>query len=437
MLLGKTCFSVGDSLRECRVRVRSAGFTLRWSFLDLLMNERPSSPALSFYRCAARFSARFLAASGLTESILLRRSVATGEIAFGFSDIDMAIGVGAGVADDGEKLLSLGRRLRFLRRLNPRLGHVEVHEPRGIESLARLDTFWGSQERRSVTLLSGKPVEIPHLPVDPIHALGRFGLWVEWFVPQSIQQRSRRNLKKTAMEAWDAYVVAERLIEEPYLLRGEMEAHIRESEPDVSTTRLEEPSYASWFVFSLAERLHRSRLPALRELKKAFLFEAILAPLHHRRRFVVLPRADCALPPQAYEKGAFPCTPEALHLFLHYKNPFLWWALPKELRDLGMAAPDAAGFLRACRYYDHGRFLRHPGFVEVNPHLVQARAGAITHALDWLSRGEIPPALPANQLEAALHITMSCDTYYRTVFPRLRRECLERNLTQLQLGFSR
>lgn len=150
------------------------------------------------------------------------------------------------------------------------------------------------------------------------------------------------------MESWNAYATAEGLIAEPYLLRSEMETHVRRAERDVITRRLEEPSYATRFVFGLADRLHRSRLPALRRLAKPLVFEAIMAPLALRRLFVVLPRADFPLPPEAFAPGAFPCTPEVLHLFLHYKNAFLYWALPPELLNLGMKPPSVPGFLRAC-----------------------------------------------------------------------------------------
>jgi predicted nucleotidyltransferase len=45
--------------------------------------------ATAFYRQAARLSARMLASSPIVESVLVHRSVATGEVFFGRSDIDM------------------------------------------------------------------------------------------------------------------------------------------------------------------------------------------------------------------------------------------------------------------------------------------------------------------------------------------------------------
>ena len=386
------------------------------------MSARFRELAAAFYRQAAKVSARMLASSPMVESVLVRRSVATGEVCFGRSDIDMLMVVGREAAEDGEKIASLYQKVRRVRVLNPALSHVDVFEPDGIASLARMDTFWGSMERRTLVLLRGKPVEIPFAPVQMDHALGRFLLWAEMYIPMSVQRRSRRDLWKTSLESWNAYATAEGLIAEPYLLRSEMEAHVRGAAGGVMTRRLEEPSYATRFVLGLADRLHHSRLPALRMLAKPLVFEAIMAPLALRRLFVILPRADFPLPPVAFARGAFPCTPEVLDLFLHYKNAFLYWALPPELLNLGMKPPSVPGFLRACRYYGHNHFLCYPGFVDANPPAPAARTACIGQALEWATRGELPPAIPQEKMREMLTRVPSFPDYYRTVYGPLRRE---------------
>jgi predicted nucleotidyltransferase len=386
------------------------------------MSARFRGLATAFYRQAAKVSARMLASSPMVESVLLHRSVATGEVCFGRSDIDMLLVVGREAAEDGEKIASLYRKVRRARVLNPALNHIDVYEPDGIASHARMDTFWGSTERRTLVLLRGKPVEIPFAPVQPDHAVSKFVLWAEWFVPMSVQRRNRRNLWKTSLESWNACATAGGLIAEPYLRRSEMEAHVHRAEGDVVTRRLEEPSYATRFVFGLADRLHNTRLPALRTLAKPLIFEAILAPLSLRRLFVVLPRADFPLPPEAFARGAFPCTPEVLHLFLHYKNAFLYWVLPPELLNLGMKPPSIPGFLRACRCYGHNRFLFHPGFADANPPVPAARTACIGQALEWAARGELPPAIPQEKMREMLTGAPSVLDYYRTAYGPLRRE---------------
>ncbi len=386
------------------------------------MNALSQELATACYRQAARWSARMLGPSPIVESILLHRSAATGEVRFGLSDIDLVVVLAGDAAADGDTLASLYQRVRRLRWVNPRLNHVDVHEPGGIQSRARIDTFWASLERRSLLLLRGRPVEVPFAPVLPEHALGKFGLWLEWHVPLSIQRRSRRDLWKTSLESWNACAAAEGALAEPYLLRSEMDARLRDTESDVPARRLEEPSGAAAFVLGLADRLHRARLPALRSLARPLVFEAVMAPLSLQRLFVVLPRADYPLPPEAFARLAFPCTPESLHLYLHYTNAFLYWALPPELLDLGMKPPLAADFLRACRYYGHSRFLFHPGFADRHPRTPAARTGFIRHALEWASRGEIPPAIPQREMRKMLADAPSCLDYYRTVYGPLRLE---------------
>jgi predicted nucleotidyltransferase len=379
--------------------------------------------ATAFYRQAARLSARMLAASPIVESVLVHRSVATGEVDFGRSDIDMLMVIGEEKAEDGAIIASLYQEVSRARRVNPALNHIDVYEPTGIASHARVDTFWGSVERRTTMLLRGKPVEIPFVPVHPDHALSKFLLWVEWFFAISVQQKNRRNLWKTSLECWNAYAVAEGLIPEPCLLRSEMEAQARSIEGNLITERLREPSYATRFVFELADRLHRSRLPAMRTLDKPLIFEAVTTPLCLRRLFVVVPRADSPLPPEAFVKGAFPCTPEILDLFAQTKNAFLHWILPSELLELGIEPPLVSGFLRSCRFYGHSRFLLYPGFADPRPPTQAARVALIRHAMEWASRGELPPAISEEKIREMM--TARAPTiadYYRAEYGALRRE---------------
>jgi predicted nucleotidyltransferase len=379
--------------------------------------------ATAFYRQAARVSARMLFSSPIVESVVLHRSVATGEVDFGRSDIDMLIVVDDERGEEGSLVASLCQDLKRARLINPALNHVDVYDPHGIASHARMDTFWASVERRSSMLLRGKPVEIPFAPVHPDHALSKFLLWVEWFFAVSVQQRNRRNLWKTSLECWNSYASAEGLIKEPYVLRREMEAQARGIEGNLTTERLREPDYATQFVFELAERLHRSRLPALGKLSKPMAFEAITAPLCLHRRFVVVPRAESPLPAETFEKGAFPCTPEILDLFIHAKNAFFYWILPPELLELGIEPPFISEFLRACGSYSHSRFLFHPGFAIASPQTQTARVAIIRHALDGASRGELPAAIPQEDIRELMTAgAATIADYFHTDYGRLRRE---------------
>jgi predicted nucleotidyltransferase len=377
--------------------------------------------AASLYRQAARVSASLLASHDIVRSVLLHRSAATGEVSFGRSDIDLMLIVDERGAEDGNALASLLATLGRARRLNPALGHVDVYDTANLVSYARMDTFWASVERRTAAVLRGPSVAPPIAPVHPDHALAKFLLWVEWYFAIAIRERNRRNLRKTALEAWNAYASAQGLIPEPCLTRGGMETAATASEPGLATARLEEPGYAAAFVLGLADRLHRSRLPALARLERPLILDVMVPPLSLRRRLVVLPRSDSPLPPETFEPDSFPCTPEVLDLFLHFKNAFLWWILGRALQDLGLRPPAISGFLRSCLFYGHSRFLSAPGFAVPDASTQAARLAQIRHVVDRAARGEVPTPFPETEIQRML-VPIPIVDYYRRQYGPLRHE---------------
>ncbi len=389
------------------------------------MSKLSKSVGASLYRGAASLSARILAGSPIVKSVVLHRSAATGEISFCRSDIDLLLVIDQEQVDDAARVAGLYRALCRARWLNPALGHVDVYDQGTIAAQARTDTVWASVERRSQLLLRGRPVDIPCTPVQADHALARFLLWVEWFFAISVQQRNRRNLKKLSLESWNAYALADGTMREPCVLRREMETHLRIAEPVVEPDRLEEPSYAVKFVLGLGERLHRSRLPALRKLDKPLIFEAITSPLCLPRVFVVLPRADSPLPPESFRKGAFLCTPEVLDLAVRYKNAFLYWVLPQELIDLGIEPPAVTTFLGSCLHFCQSRFLLHPGFATPGPATHAARLNIIRQAMEGISRDGLPPPVAQTEIREMMAAGVPVADYYRTEYAKLRRVSLE------------
>jgi hypothetical protein len=385
-----------------------------------------SSLGTGIYRGAASLTAWRLCRSPIVESVLAHRSVATGEVCFGRSDIDLLVFLRPEAAHDGERLAALYDKVRLCRRLNPALGHMEVHGRGGWQSWLETDTYWGALETRSALPLCGKPVARPHRPVNPDHAIRNFAIWVEGFFSIAVQQRSRRNLRKTVLESWNAYAAATGLIAEPYVRRDETELHWRRLEKTADWDGITgEPGPAAGHVFELAERLHRRFLPPLRPLPRPLVYQALLPPRLRRRTLVVLPRPGAPLPAEAFTAGAFLCTPEALDLFLHYANAFLYWTLPTELLAAGMQPPAPGEFVRSCRYYGQNHFLRNPGFINQAAYTPLAVAACWRHALDWLSRGEVPPPLPRAEIDRILTAVPRCGDYYRRSYAQVWREVAE------------
>jgi hypothetical protein len=377
--------------------------------------------AAGLYRQLARIGAARLYAGGLVESVMLRRSVATGEVRFPRSDIDLLVVLREDAAGDGAKLADLCGRVKTLNRLIPRFSHIDVQEPGGPQRQALTDSYWASLERRVNVPLAGRPVDLPAAPVDAAHAIGKLSLWLEWFIPNSIARRDRRNLWKTALEAWTACTVAEGAIAEPFVTRAEMERAAREHEAGLDPARLSDPAYAARFVFGLAARLHAAHLPPLPPLAHPLVVDIATPPLMLERRFVILPNSDTPLPPEVFRFGAFPCTPESIELYVRFLNPFIYGVLPPEL---GLRPPTPADYLRAVRYYGHERFLYYPGFAGADAGTQQGHLETLRHALDALEQSRLPEPLPQAEFRALRTPAASWRTYYRDLYPALRRHSL-------------
>ena len=378
---------------------------------------------LGAYRIAAYLTAQTLGTSPAVESVLVHRSVSTGEVVFGRSDIDLMLVIRRAAVFDGQQMASLWRLVRRARRFNPALSHIDVLEPDGIERLARADTCLASTERHSLRRLCGKPATFPELPVEPSHALARFVLWAEWYFAIALQTKNRRNIRKIALEMWNTYAVAEGLLAEPLLRRDEMESHLCATEGAAAARYLDDPARGAAFTFDLARRLHRSRLPELGQLPAPLVFETTTAPLGLRRVFAVVPRADSRLPPEVFARpGVFPCIPEVLHLHLHYRNAYLAWAMPAQLLDLGMKLPGPSRYLATSRNFNDDRFLRVPGFASAHSPGPAAMLSCLRYALPFLQRGEVPPPFTAQEMQSLASGVPSIDDYYRLQYPALRRE---------------
>lgn len=394
------------------------------------------SPAHAIYHLAAKLSARFLGLFPVVESVYVHRSVSTGEVSFGRSDIDLLVIVRPprGESADGAELAALYGWLRLARLGNPALSHIEIHDPVRLERWIRIDTYRGSQDRRSAIRLYGKPIAWTGMPVRPEDAVRRFAFWAERFFSTAVCERNRRNLRKIALEMWCTYATATGLLEEPCLTRPEMAARWAESDQaPLLETLTGDPFRASSVVFRLAQRLHDSLLPPLRALPEPLTIALLVPPRYRRRTLVVLPDADSPLPPEAFQPGSFLCTPEVFDLCLHYQNPFLAWVCPPQLFALGMLPPAAADFVRAGMYFGLDGAVWNPGFQHPDTWTPAASVAVIRHALPYLESGRIPPPLD-NALVARLAADRpSIPEYYRRVFPRVYRESEEQwdRLTRL------
>jgi hypothetical protein len=395
--------------------------------------------AVQFYRFAAKAVGIALCRNEIVESVYANRGVGRGEVTFGRSDIDLSLITRTPdpVSGDGPELYSLYRRVRALQRMNPALTHVMVYDRRGIDRWMRTDTYLGSQERRSMFLLAGKPVSTPDIAVRREDAVRWVVFWCDRFFPLAVQQRNRRNLRKLAIEVWKSWAVAQGIVAEPYLTLQEAVLKAR-SHPIGSdlTDAVADPRHATGFIMKLAGILHDSLFPPLEKLQEPLVFRMLMPPRSRQRVLVILPHPDAALPAAAFEAQSLLATPEFLHLYLHYFNPFLDWTLPPELRKLGFSIPTPHEFVRACLFYGQDNILRLPGFVRKDAAWLPHAVLAFNHySIPYLCSGEAPPPMPEKDVLDSVAHDANCLDYYRREYAQLYRRFGEqlKALEQLEM----
>jgi hypothetical protein len=172
----------------------------------------------------------------------------------------------------------------------------------------------------------------------------------------------------------------------------------------------------------LAGILHDRLYPPLGKLEEPLVFRMLMPPRSRHRVLVVLPHPEAPLPEAAFEAQSLLATPEFLHLYLHYYNPFLDWTLPPEIRKLGFAAPTPHEFVRACLFYGQDNILKLPGFVRKDstwlPHAILA---FLRHSVPYLLNDEVPPPMSEKSVLDSIAHTPDCSEYYIRDFPKLCR----------------
>jgi hypothetical protein len=383
----------------------------------------PSSVSNAIYRKMARLAAVRMGRCEVVRSVYARRSVAVGETRLILSDIDMSAVVRrpSTPSCDGDQLLSLLQRYRSLRKLLWRLGECIVYDPADLRRWALADPYRGSTDRRSHLLLFGDPPVFPAPAVRPDHAARRMAFWLEEYMPVALRTGNRRNLWKFLLEIWNCLVTGAGEIAEPYLTRGEARESLTHRAPELLEFEGRLAPAIMGACLDLMGRLHDRLLPALGRLAAPVVFSAPVPMSSGVRRFVVVPSHSPIFPPECFQTDAFVCTPEALHLYLHFVNPFLFWTLPDRFAEIGFQPPDRRQFLRACHFHGASFRLRFPGFhAGVSPASLANRLSVVEHAVHRLRGEEIPspPEAPA-QIPSAPRISL--EEYYRQAYPALYR----------------
>ena len=333
---------------------------------------------------AARGTAWILGAHPTVDGVLAHRSTATGEILFARSDIDLILLLRESAVTP-ERMLSLIRLFRTIKCANIALGEAETHLEKDWLEWFEVDSYRGSMERRSALRMYGPQPPRPRHAVRQSHAIRRFVLWFKDHADVAWKAKNQRNLRKIALEMWNAYAVAIGLLEEPLLTRPEMEAACLEHEdPTWVKEFATDAERTVQFMLELAGRLHEVVAPPLRPLTTT---QEVHGRTERSWSWVLLPGPEARIP--ELSTLARHASPEMFDLYFRYGMPFDYEAVPKVLRELGLAPPTVAQQTESLLFHYHGQVLRYPGLMHrstTNPIKWSALAAA---AVPRLESGEV------------------------------------------------
>jgi len=376
------------------------------------------------YRFASRAIASVFGSFDFVEGVYLRRTAATGEVAFGRSDIDLTIILASPMAANGgpDRLMHLVRCCQMLRMLVPRLGECEVGTAAELIRSYRADPYRASLDRRTAVTLYGKPLEIPHLPVTAADALTWLVIWFAHYVPLAMQRGSRRNMRKFVLEMWSAARTATGDIKEPYPSRRIAESAWRALAGDAFPLS-DADSVETLFQTGcrIVSEVHQCKYQPVEKIESPEIHD------QDGRKWVLVPATMETPPPEVRRPTAFAGTPEALDLLIRHVNPRMYRHLPDSVKRLGVGEPGYKEWLDFCRRMAcDPRLLRRPAFISsrkssyyafelIKPGRQGARQLREGHVPAWTGK-------PDEKLRAE---PPSYGAYYRRLFPPLYEEILE------------
>jgi hypothetical protein len=332
------------------------------------------------YRGVAHVLGRTVFSSPDIASVCVRRSVATGEATFPFSDLDFDISV---AADAGLLIGRVLRRLRLARAVFPRTGQCFVITQADVEELADLEPYRASINRRSGIAVRGSAPEWPARPIDQCEAARRVVFWLESYFPQAVRTGNHRLQRKCRLEMRNALGLLDRRWNEPRITQQE----VRSAYPLSATRSL----FADGLEAAGAAHAHLGRaapaISAVVQRDGLTLLPALDAPWPHDARGIVV-------------------TPQALDVMLQTLRPSLWLEHGEALAGLGFEPPPVQAWIREAWRLASVQWLRGPGFFEPRSALQEWRLTLAEHVLTAVEHGGVPTRPvppPARVRERAFH----------------------------------
>jgi hypothetical protein len=344
------------------------------------------------YLAIARLAARHVAGLGFVRGVHARRSLASGDIAVGRSDIDLTIVLdpAESMATEVARVRGLARRLAVFRRILPVVGPPEVATASELAEWYRSPFFPASAERdRAWRCLWGESFERPAVATSGVAAsadtphAGELP-WLFWAWLTLVDDYRRGKVRTCCNLLLD-------IVNVRYLCSGAFTGPQRRTEVLAHWSQVgpgRRPEHAAiaaalagkWLGGDPRAFLRWVYAEALRVMEELYAdlgpsVDGALAasevrtrvPFGYRRRTYVLvdphdeAAVDAALARMERDPDLVVTTAHAFELYLRHRNPWEYFAI--DARDRGtLGTPPDAVLQRAIRYYLHRVVPRRIGF---------------------------------------------------------------------------
>jgi len=348
------------------------------------------------YRTAARALALTVFKAPSIQSVCVRRSVASGEAVFPFSDMDFDITI---TSDSGLLIEELRKRYSLAKILFPRTGHCFVMTSADPNEISVTEPYRASINQRCFFHALGVPPPWPAHPIQPLEAARRVVFWLEYFFPTAVRRGQHRNQRKFYLEMCNALGLIEGKWNEPRVYSREVEQAYPLPSDSLFARGLN--------VAAKAHDLLDRRAPRI-------------GATFHAPGLTILRTPESAWPPEALVDHGVVTTPESLDLLLQTQCPALWLHHGQALSALGFDPPSRMAWIRSARRLAGSLWLRGPGFFEARNGYQEQRVRLAGHILDALDRGLLPPPLPP--ADPTTLLSGRASAYYLGIYDGLAAE---------------